>query len=743
MSGGEQAVRGGLPSGTELGEYVIEGTIGQGGFGVVYRASHRYLGTVVALKEYLPDTVAVRTEGRVCPRNQSVAADYEEGLRRFLAEARHLVQFRSHPGVVTCVGFFEERGTAYMAMEHEEGLPLSELLTKREAAGSPLDEGELLRLAAQALESLAVVHQAGVLHRDIKPSNILIRKSDDRPVLIDFGAAKEDFVRYTKSSAPHTQGYAAIEQMEADGKLGPWTDLYGLGAVLWRIVAGGHPPSEPLVPVDALSRMAARFRGQEDPLPSVRELGAGRFSDVVLEAIDNCLELEPADRPADCAELRGRLPVLVDEEPIKIALGGSVGDGHASTMREEGFANETKLPKKIGVSRSRGKRVVPTVPTTHIGAAAVLLVLVASGLVWLGGGSDQSDTGNSLSDAGSLLESARSDSADLGEILWAAEQGNEVAPIALTLNRVYESRYTGDYVSYYDPQDVNHILPLDVTEAVEWLLEAAEQGEVQAQLWLAWMHERGLGLPRDDTKAVGWYRKAAGLGSSEAQMELASAYTHGRGVPPDVEMAVEWLLQAAEQGEVQAQLRLGSMHEEGRGLPKDDTMAVGWYRKAAELGSSDAQVKLSRAYAFGRGVPRDSLMAMEWLHKAAEQGHETAQYMLGWEYALGVPGLGEATDRYRGIVRQDYMEAAKWFRRAAEQGSARAQLELGRMYKEGQGVPIDHLRAYAWTQLAAEQEYPGAASERDSLLSEIPSTQFLDAYLLVRRIEEAIADRER
>ena len=197
----------------------------------------------MALKEYFPTTLAVRTEGRVRPRSLSVAADYQEGLRRFMEEARHLVQFRSHPGVVTCVGFFEERGTAYMAMEHEDGMALSELLTRREAAGSPLGERELLRLAEQLLESLAAVHQAAVLHRDIKPSNILIRRSDDRPVLIDFGAAKEDFVRYTKSSAPHTQGYAAIEQMEADGKLGPWTDLYGLGAVLWRIVAAGTGPA--------------------------------------------------------------------------------------------------------------------------------------------------------------------------------------------------------------------------------------------------------------------------------------------------------------------------------------------------------------------------------------------------------------------------------------------------------------------------------------------------------------------
>ena len=141
MSMNAQEDRDWLSSGTELGEYVIEAVIGQGGYGVVYRASHRYLGTVVALKEYLPATVAVRAGGSVSPRNQSVAADFEEGLRRFIEEARHLVQFRSHPGVVTCVGFFEERGTAYMTMEYEEGLSLSGVASQAGGGGEAVGRG--------------------------------------------------------------------------------------------------------------------------------------------------------------------------------------------------------------------------------------------------------------------------------------------------------------------------------------------------------------------------------------------------------------------------------------------------------------------------------------------------------------------------------------------------------------------------------------------------------------------------
>ena len=235
----EQAFADTLPTGTVLREFVIESVIGQGGFGIVYRVRHRHLRRVVALKEYFPRELAVRREGTVRLGNQSESADYEEGLRRFMEEARRLEQLRGHPGIVTCLGFFEEQGTAYLAMEYEDGMSLSELLASREAAANPIGEGELLQFAEQLLESLSAVHEAEVLHRDIKPSNILVRRSDERPVLIDFGAAKMEFTQHTKSYALRRPGYAAIEQVEEDGELGPWTDSYGLGAVLWRKVAGG------------------------------------------------------------------------------------------------------------------------------------------------------------------------------------------------------------------------------------------------------------------------------------------------------------------------------------------------------------------------------------------------------------------------------------------------------------------------------------------------------------------------
>ena len=302
-----------LPIATSLRGYVIERVIAHGGFGIVYLARHIELGGQVAIKEYMPSFLAVRRANSVSPMSSVTAEHYEEGLWRFLEEARQLVRFDSHPSVVSCRDFFRENGTAYLVMEYVEGLTLAELLQRREQHGRPFDESELMAIGRPLLEGLMAVHDAGVLHRDIKPANILVRRSDEQPVLIDFGAAKHYVAEHSSSVAPYTEGYAANEQISEGGRLGPWTDLYAFGGVLWRIVAGGNPPWEdprwrelnwrPPNPLRVELRMRAVGRGEADPLPSAREVGAGRFSGRTLTAIDRCLKVWEEDRVQDCGQL--------------------------------------------------------------------------------------------------------------------------------------------------------------------------------------------------------------------------------------------------------------------------------------------------------------------------------------------------------------------------------------------------------------------------------------------------------
>lgn len=301
-----------LPAGTELHGYVIESVLGHGGFGIVYQARHKELDTLVAIKEYIPVELSVRSNDSVTPRSESCAEVFEEGLKRFLDEARQLVRFQRHPCVVSCQDLFRSNGTAYLVMERVDGLPLSELLRLRETRGLPLTEAELLSMMVPLLEGLAAIHAEGVLHRDIKPANILIRRSNEQPVLIDFGAAKQVVAKQSRSFAPYTEGYAAIEQVGA-GELGPWTDVYGLGAVMWRIVAGGNPPwkdpkwnnqqwSPPNPPKVEIRVQEWAFH-RSDPLPSAQDIGAGRYSGHVLDAIDRCLQLAEKDRIKNCHEL--------------------------------------------------------------------------------------------------------------------------------------------------------------------------------------------------------------------------------------------------------------------------------------------------------------------------------------------------------------------------------------------------------------------------------------------------------
>ena len=303
MSKQSSSVRGALQPGTALREYRIEAVLGYGGYGVVYHARHGELGHEVAIKEYLPADLSVREAGTVYPRSPDCTQVYEDGKRRFLEEAKRSVQFKTDPGVVTCTDFFRANGTAYLVMEYIEGLSLAALLKERETAGRAFDEGDLKSVAVPLLETLLRLHRAGVLHRDIKPSNILIRRSDGQPVLIDFGAAKQMTADHTKSAAPYTEGYAAFEQV-GEGELGPWTDVYAFGAVLWRMVAGGKPPWEPPNPKRVELRVAAEMAGKPDPQPAAAELGEGRFSDELLAAIDRSLIISADKRPRDLEDLR-------------------------------------------------------------------------------------------------------------------------------------------------------------------------------------------------------------------------------------------------------------------------------------------------------------------------------------------------------------------------------------------------------------------------------------------------------
>ena len=287
----EQEHKQALPTGHLVGSYRLLGVLGVGGFGVTYLAEHLELGGRVALKECLPNEFAVRDGATVQPKSASSKADFEWGLERFVEEGRTLTKFK-HPNLVRALDLFKANNTAYLVMDYEDGLPLDVLLGRR----GTLTEAQLRRVVLPIADGLRQVHAAGFLHRDVKPANIHIRRSDESPVLLDFGAARQSMSDKSRSmTVIASAGYSPPEQYAGQGAQGPWTDIYALSALCRRAMTG-RPP------MDAPSRQREMLRSQADPLPKLADAGIADYSPALLAAVDWGLRVVETERPQSLDE---------------------------------------------------------------------------------------------------------------------------------------------------------------------------------------------------------------------------------------------------------------------------------------------------------------------------------------------------------------------------------------------------------------------------------------------------------
>lgn len=224
------------------GRYIIKDIIGQGGFGITYKALDYGTGGIVAVKEYFPCTYVDRISSHsVHPKSEQCRQDFLYGKAKFLKEAKTLAAFIGNPNIVKVDSFFEEpgTGTAYFVMEYIPGITLSGYLQRRGGRISWQEARGLLLPVAQALD---VVHSRGIIHRDIKPDNIIITDSLDAK-LIDFGAARYMYgVKSRSLETILTRGYAPIEQYYSHGNQGAWTDVYALAATMYFCITGSIPP---------------------------------------------------------------------------------------------------------------------------------------------------------------------------------------------------------------------------------------------------------------------------------------------------------------------------------------------------------------------------------------------------------------------------------------------------------------------------------------------------------------------
>ena len=287
-----------LSLGTVLaGQYVIEKVLGQGGFGITYKANNHKTGEKVAVKEFFPDTLAYREKTQVISYPGERDENFQYGKAGFLQEAQTLAQFLENKNIVHIHSYFEENGTAYFVMDYIEGTSFDEYLKQHGGKISVLEAEKILIPIMDALEA---VHAKGIIHRDVTPDNIYIC-SDGTVKLLDFGAARYSLGDKSRSlDVILKHGFAPKEQYTRHGRQGSYTDIYSLAATFYFAITGRRPP-------DSVDRL------EEDDLIPPSSLGID-ITDYQEEALFKALEVQPQNRFASMSDFKN---VLLNENSVQ------------------------------------------------------------------------------------------------------------------------------------------------------------------------------------------------------------------------------------------------------------------------------------------------------------------------------------------------------------------------------------------------------------------------------------------
>ena len=472
-----------LPPGYRLGEYRIERYLGSGGFGITYSAIDEHLDHRVAIKEFMPSGLAVRNANdRVTVATVEDEPDFQWGLERFLDEARALARF-DHPNIVSVKRFLEAHGTGYIVMEYVDGEPLSEMLRRKPT----LTEAEIREHVLPLTGGLAKVHSDGLLHRDIKPSNIVVR-ANGVPVLIDFGSARRAVSAKSRSlTAVITPGYAPLEQYSSSmGDQRATTDIYALGAVMYRCVTGKTPRD-------------ATERALEDRLTPVIDAADGVYSAGLLTAIDAALAMRADERPRDIAAFL-QLVFAGDNrrERPEYAGGRSGRSGRARGFGPDdglvgnGSRHSSKPRSKSSTGKPAKRAFVATVAIVGVFVVVAMLFFVAlnSG-EWVD---------SELAPAQDLSTAGNDPAQVVGNALPTADNERAIAD-------AFDAA-----INAYDREEY------EVALREFHRLAAMEHGEAQFNLGL--MYALGEGVPEDDAEAVRWYTRAAEQGHADRSKQF-------------------------------------------------------------------------------------------------------------------------------------------------------------------------------------------------------------------------------
>lgn len=360
-----------LSGGTVLGgRYILGRVLGQGGFGITYVAKDWKTGQLIAVKEYLPDSLAVRSGGSsVIAYSRQQEESFLYGKECFLNEAKTLAEFIGNPNIVQVHSYFEENGTAYFVMDYVKGISFQQHIQN---CGGRIDWKEAEKILFPVMDALAAVHARGIIHRDVTPDNIYIAQ-DGIVKLLDFGAARYSMGDRSRSlDIVLKHGFAPKEQYTRHGRQGPYTDVYSLAASFYYAITGRKPP-------DSIDRM------EEDDLVPPDSLGVN-IPDYIEKALDKGMAVRPAERFQDMSQ-------------FKAAMMNEAGEVEAVSQSYSATQLPVKeaLPpvRKSGVTIRKQRRLVSVISV----AVAILAVMSAIIIVVNSRNSSQDGT-QTLADVG-------------------------------------------------------------------------------------------------------------------------------------------------------------------------------------------------------------------------------------------------------------------------------------------------------------------------------------------------------
>ena len=567
-----------LAAGYRLEHFQIVRILGKGGFGITYEAIDLQLSKKVAIKELLPDSIATRVEGStVVPQTSSMEESWGWAKERFLEEARFLAGF-SHPAIVGVHRLIEANGTAYMVMDFVEGESYEARLRR---IGKEPDQASLMAVMGPIMEGIEEIHAKNLLHRDIKPDNILIDKRG-KPVLIDFGSARMSVGATMTMTSMVTHGYSPIEQYQTKGRMGPWTDIYAIGAVMCRAITGEKPP-------------VAADRVLDDDFEWVSNRKPVGYDETFLNAVDWALRVRVEDRPQSVASFSEHLSVAKAVEPVKINIWVAKQNSRLLQLKDAllDAMNGMACAKGNDASAIGMRNGAEGSDAYDRDFALNLLSLERDPLFEIDVAIKKIETGNygKCEMSGKPIPHARLEALPFArytvECQSELEKNDRPAPVE-DKTPIQKKAATKPYASKRKVVAVI-LVTFILSFAAVYIRYKSFLYEISINDYQnGWKYLEGTGVVKDEAKALDFFRKSAEQGNADAQGMLGFCYANGQGVSKDEVEAVKWFLKSAAKGNSWGQYNLGDCYYNGEGVAQDRVEAVKWYRKSAEQGNAAA-----------------------------------------------------------------------------------------------------------------------------------------------------------